>query len=108
MNDIMKFLHSTDISAFTLYQACLSLCDLGDVLHKISEPKFWRSYAAHSDLPREGVIFNIPTFLCHAALHVIVKIATNNKVFFCSLSHHTGALKSSHFFSFGSGFTTND
>ena len=47
-----------------------------------SAATFGRSYAAHSDLPRKGIIFNIPTLLCHDPLHVVVKITINNKVLF--------------------------
>ena len=47
-----------------------------------SAATFGRSYAAHSDLPRKGIIFNIPALLCHDPLHVIVKITINNEVLF--------------------------
>ena len=43
---------------------------------------FGRTYAAHSDLPRKGIIFNIPALFFHDPLHVIVKITINNKVLF--------------------------
>ena len=47
-----------------------------------SAATFGRTYAAHSDLPRKGIIFNIPALLCHDPLHVIVKITIINKVLF--------------------------
>ena len=47
-----------------------------------SAATFGRTYAAHSDLPRKGIIFNIPALLCHDPLHVIVKITINNNILF--------------------------
>ena len=41
------------------------------------------SYSARSDVSR-GIIFSIPTFLCYAALHVIVKISINNKFLYAA------------------------
>ena len=64
----------------------LVLCSIGkDIRLVINRSCQWLTFPLinhYSDLPRKGIVFNIPTFLCHVALHVIVKITINNKVFF--------------------------
>ena len=73
-------LHSTEIS---LYTNLVLFFVISKMFFTKSAATFGRTYAAHSDLPRKGIIFNIvPALLCHDPLHVIVKITIINKVLF--------------------------
>ena len=103
-------MYITYISAFTLYQPCLILCDLGNGL-TWSAPKFCRCYAARSDLPRKsrkGIIFNTPTNLSFVMQHAMLLSKLRSKTMFSlqPFTSHWCTIKRSHSLSFDSAFTT--
>ena len=65
-----------------LYTKLVLFFVISKIFFTKSAATFGRTYAAHSDLPRKGIIFNIPALLCHDPLHVIVKTTIINKVLF--------------------------
>ena len=67
----------------SLYTNLIYFFLIWEIFFTKSAAKFRHSYAARFDLSR-GIIFSIPTFLCYAARHVIVKIAMNNNFLFAA------------------------